>query len=175
MEFMAAILRGEKKALTNDEVSQICLPKTLYLTKEKLCEQVEQNKALMEFFPENVREHCDRQFLLDVINTLMPKYFVSVLDEIDGIRQIKGGAEPQEVQIDQGMMAMLRDLSGPASSRKNLRGLNQLRVGARKRKKPDFKQDYSLSRTPSLATTPVRSDIRGLQPVHKRVRLNQQQ
>ena len=41
MEFMAAILRGEKKALTNDEVSQICLPKTLYLTKDKLCDQIE--------------------------------------------------------------------------------------------------------------------------------------
>ena len=127
----------------------------------------------MEFFPENLREHCDRQFLLDVVNTLMPKYFVSVLDEIDGIRQVKGGTEPQEVQIDQGMLAMLKELSGPASSRKNLRGLNQLKVGAKKRKKPDFKPDYSLSRTPSLAGASVRTDLRGLlQPVHKRVRLN---
>jgi hypothetical protein len=145
-------LRGEKKAMTNEEVAQVVIPKSLYVTKQKLCSQITKNPDLMAYFPDDVEDHCDRQFLLDVVNTLLPSYFHKVLDEIDSIRQIKGGAEPQEVEIDRGMMTMLRELSGPTSQRKNLRGLGSLRVGARKRKRPEFMATHDLQNAPSLAT-----------------------
>ncbi len=60
VEHLGAILSGKKKTMTNEEVVQVVIPQSLYITKKVLVEQIKSNPELMQYFPDDMEEHCDR-------------------------------------------------------------------------------------------------------------------
>ena len=74
-DFLVEILRGQKKVLHEWKVKPIIIPMNAWTTKEKLAEMIKENATLLAYFPDDPLTQCDRQFMIDVINTMDPNYF----------------------------------------------------------------------------------------------------
>ena len=82
-EFLVQVLKGERKALLKTDVTKVNVPTNKYTSKETLAKVIKQHDLLRLHFPDDPVTQCDRQFVLDVINSLDPHFFGSVMHEYD--------------------------------------------------------------------------------------------
>ena len=81
-EFLIQILRGQKKVFKQSEIKPLTVPVTAYLTKDRMAELIADNPALKPYFPDDVAQHSDRQFIVDVVHTIDSNFFILAFDEI---------------------------------------------------------------------------------------------
>ena len=74
LEFMGQLLRGEKKALSLDDIKPVKVADRRFITVKRVCEQVKNNTVYMKYLPDKPAL-CGRDFLFTIVNTLDPLYF----------------------------------------------------------------------------------------------------
>ena len=82
-EFMVQVLRGEKHTFKIDEIETIHIPVNRYTSKPRLEKLAQLNPDLMKYLPGDPKTQCDRQFLIDIINTYDPAFFRGAIAEIN--------------------------------------------------------------------------------------------
>jgi hypothetical protein len=82
-EFMVQVLRGEKHTFKIDEIETIHIPINRYTSKVRLEKLAKLNPDLMMYLPCDPKIQCDRQFLIDIINTFDPAFFRGAIAEIN--------------------------------------------------------------------------------------------
>ena len=82
-EFMVQVLRGEKHTFKVSEIETIHIPINRYTSKARLEKLAKLNPELMKYLPNDPKTQCDRQFLLDTINTYDPAFFRGAIAEIN--------------------------------------------------------------------------------------------
>ena len=81
-----------------------------WTTKEKLAEMIKENATLLAYFPDDPLTQCDRQFMIDVINTMDPNYFPSVMNEIEDSLAEKRKEKEKTIDIDSSMYDIIASL-----------------------------------------------------------------
>ena len=82
-KFLVQILKGDKKAFHYYEVDCVSVPGSRYTSKKSLVKLLKKHDELMQYFPDDPTHQCDRQFILDIINTVDHNFFGRVMKEYE--------------------------------------------------------------------------------------------
>lgn len=86
----------------------------------------------MKYLPEQPQKHVTREYLFNIVNTFDPKFFASLVEEVDKF-VLKRSSAKRMVELDSEMLQMLKMLQGFNSERINPRSFSMMSVGAKKR------------------------------------------
>ena len=78
-KFMVQILKGEKKAFHYYEIDCVNVPHNRYTSKKVFVKLIKKHQELQQYFPDDPAHQCDRQFIMDVINTVDQSFFGRVM------------------------------------------------------------------------------------------------
>jgi len=98
----------------------------------------------LKYFPNNADKQADKDFVVDVINTLDPAFFPACASEID--KQMLGMKKEDEViQLTPEMHHFILQLQNLPANRNPYLGKGTLRIAKQPRKKPEVKAAPLLS------------------------------
>jgi hypothetical protein len=135
-EFLVQILRGQKKVFKQSEIKPITVPVTAYMTKERLAVLIAANPALTPYFPDEIAQHSDRQFLVDVVHTIDSNFFVLAFDEIQAHIDAKRVKKEEYIDVDQSMLDVIESFSNLKAARVHREVKVTLKLTKQKRKRP---------------------------------------
>lgn len=79
------------------------------LTISLLLKKIEKNTKIQKYLPDEPAKHITKEFLLGVLNTLSPDFMHKVIGEVEEhLAKNKKQKPPNEIQIDTGMLELLR-------------------------------------------------------------------
>ena len=110
LDFLIEICKGEKKTIRQSDIVPYNLPNNEYTSKKRLAKVIERSKVLREYFPEDVVKHCDKQFVVDVVNTLDPDYFPSCTREIEESMVERSKKKNETISLDAHVFDFLQSL-----------------------------------------------------------------
>ena len=81
-EFISQLLRGDKLAFKNDQISKVTLPYYDELKMDNLIEQVKDDEKVKQYMHDKfaTTKRPSRQFFLNVVGTIYPGYFKKVIE-----------------------------------------------------------------------------------------------
>ena len=146
LEFMGQLLRGEKKALALDKIRPVKVADRQYITVKRVVQQVKNNTVYMQYLPDHPAS-AGRAFLFNIVNTLDPEYFRRATHEVDKRRISKATKEKEEqIEVHPDMMAILEKYTPMSEDRRaSSQSLAMLKLGAKKRRKPERKEVPELN------------------------------
>jgi len=112
--FLMQVLDGSKQVYDIDAVLAISIPVNRFTTKKKLARLIELNHELKAYFPDNPITHCDRQFMVDVINTYDPEFFKGALEEVNTFLLENAKKKNQTVPLSSRMYGILQKMNDEA-------------------------------------------------------------
>ena len=115
------------------------VPPNKYTSKENLAKVIKRSETLSMYFPDDPVTQCDRQFVLDVINTLDPNFFSSVMHEYDMHQMSRAKEENKVIEIDAGFYEILNTFENNFSSRTAKATPQRFHLPIKKRKRPAFR------------------------------------
>ena len=80
-KFISQLIRGEKACFKNHEIKQVALPFYSELGMKNLIEQVKNDNEVKRYLNDDfaTKKKPSRQFLVNVIGTLYPDFFKTVI------------------------------------------------------------------------------------------------
>jgi hypothetical protein len=109
---------------------------TAYMTKERLAELIAANPALTPYFPDEIAQHSDRQFMVDVVHTLDRDFFVAAFDEIQHHLDVKREKKDEYIEVDASMLGVIETFTNLKAARVHQTVKIQLKLSKQKRKRP---------------------------------------
>ena len=106
-KFMVQVLEGNKRVFHSFEIDAVNVPGNRYTSKKRIAKMVAQHADLKHYFPDNPMTQCDRQFMLDIINTKEPAFFKKVIEEYERATLKAAEANDKVVQLDLKMYNVL--------------------------------------------------------------------
>ena len=96
-----------------------------------------ESQILKLYFPEDPVSQCDRQFMLDVINTVDPNFFGKVMTEYDVFQHSIAKQNNQVISIDSKLFEVLNKLTNNFQSKTAKCATSKFQLPIKKRKRPE--------------------------------------
>ena len=135
LEFLIQICKGQKKTIRQSDVIHYNLPTNDFTTKKRLGTIIKNTPTLQEYFPDDVLKHTDKQFVIDVINTLDPDYFPKCTREIEESMVERSKKKNETISLDAHVFDFLQSLMRQPGYMKS--GSGGLKLSKGPRKKPE--------------------------------------
>ena len=116
-KFMVQILKSEKKAFHYYEVEQVNVPHNRYTSKKSIAKMISQHPDLAKYFPDDPANQCDRQFMLDILNTVDPAFFAKVMQEYEAATLKQATKSNKTITLDDSMYGVLSQYADLYQSR----------------------------------------------------------
>ena len=116
-KFMMQVLEGTKKVFHSFEIDPVNVPQNRYTGKKQFTKMIYQNKELQQYFPDDPLTQCDRQFILDVINTVDGAFFRKVMEEYEAVTLKQAAKRDKVVKLDPKMYSVLNKFNEVFMSR----------------------------------------------------------
>lgn len=146
-DFLVEVLKGEKRALHTFEVKGVNVPINKYTSKEQLSKMIKASQQLMQYFPDDPLHQCDRQYMLDIINTLDPEFFGRVMHEYDVFQHSIAKEDKKVIAIDHDLYEVLNRLTNTFESKTAKCHSNKFHLPLQKRKKPQKREMPEMQTT----------------------------
>lgn len=117
-KFLVQILKGEKKAYHYYDVDCVSVPHNKYTSKKIFVSLIKQHPDVAQYFPDDPLHQCDRQFAMDIINTVDPAFFGRVMKEYEeaSLKQLATKTD-KTITLDEDMFGVLTQYADMFQSR----------------------------------------------------------
>ena len=134
-DFLLQILRGEKKVILNKDVRAYNLPSGRFTTKKRLIMMIAGQTEILKYFPDKIDKQADKEFIVNIINTLDPAFFPSIANEIDE-QMLKMKKKEDVIELTPEMHHFIMQMQNLPANRNPHLGKGTLRIAKQPRKKP---------------------------------------
>ena len=138
-------MKGQKKALPHCDINCVNIPVNRVTTKSRLCGMIEDDLVLMQYFPDNPYMNCDRQYILDVVNTLDSTFFERAWQDVDKDLIRAKEEKEQVIPIVPEMHAMISKSSNMCPNLGSTTKVPRMQLKKVKRKRPTIPPAPELS------------------------------
>jgi len=134
-DFLLQILRGEKKVILNKDVRAYNLPSGRFTTKKRLIMMIAGQTEILKYFPDKIDKQADKEFIVNIINTLDPAFFPSIANEIDE-QMLKMKKKEDVIELTPEMHHFIMQMQNLPANRNPHLGKGTLRIAKQPRKQP---------------------------------------
>ena len=149
------LLCGKKKFLHTFDVKTVSVPRFKDISIDKVFDKIKDCSAVMEYIPEfdqekyTAKQMLDRTWFFNIINTIDPNFFPSIIEEIDQQRQQEhrdDNPEAHEINVVQELVDLIEHGIGRSTGR-GASAISTLKLGSKTRKAPKQRDPYTYTAT----------------------------
>ena len=147
MQYMKAVLSGEKGVYKNDEVKPINVPRYKGLSLKSVFDHARKTPSMYKYVPEQLDDaepQLDREFLFTVVNTCDRDYFPSQMRRIeDEKREAAEKIKQDVIEVRPELLALIESFGQDThrvSKGSSARSLAMLKKGSKKRTRKQFEE-----------------------------------
>ena len=115
---------------------------------------ITRNSYLSAYFPKDPLHQCDRQFMLDIINTLDSSFFKSVMKEYDSVMLQTAREQNKVIEIDPEMYEVLNRYTDLLETQTAQNAKQRFHLPPKKRKRPQLREYPELKTTIKVPDNP---------------------
>ena len=113
MDFMKALLSGQKSIMKNKDVHPINVPRYKKMSLKCILNYINDKPTIKKYIPDGINPEepgIDRKFVFTILNTCEPAYFPTRLAQIEQERLLAGQRHQDDyIEIRQDIMQLLED------------------------------------------------------------------